>query len=356
MKSSPLPNPLLREFWRGLTTPDLGVLKMAAVILLSLFGILSGLAVNFRHQIEAGKVEWRTMNHDFGRSSVLAMKGAARETDPSGNNLIFVGPSSLRCWLPHPDETSALATSASGEKVRVLSMCGGGQSYAVTAALVDRFGSDFNGWFVIAAGRQTIGQKFTDKGMAARERQPRMIGFYSDLLTQTSGLLGIPTDTITGWELWDHRDFHHRYEFGFKLRASKKKKPYKPFLEPTKVPVEAWGSAINRLDTDSLQRHLTVLEFVVRNVRAHGRARVALVETPWVDTYTPAMQTPEWRRDEDVYQQKMREWSQRNDVPWITSPATFEMSASDFSDPKHVGSAGHRKRFLEAVVHELIPH
>lgn len=59
MKFTPLANPLFREFWLGLTTPDLGVLKMAAVILLSLLGILSGLAVNFRHQIEAGKVEWQ---------------------------------------------------------------------------------------------------------------------------------------------------------------------------------------------------------------------------------------------------------------------------------------------------------
>jgi hypothetical protein len=356
MKFTPLANPLFREFWLGLTTPDLGVLKMAAVILLSLLGILSGLAVNFRHQIEAGKVEWRTISQDFGRSSVLAMRGAARETDPSAKNLVFVGPSSLRCWLPHPDETSALASSAAGGKVRVLAMCGNRQSYAVTSALIDRFGADFDGWFVIGVGRQSIGRKLTGEDGELRQKQSRGLGFHSEVLTQASALLGLPQERTTGWELWDHRDFHHRYELGFKTLPFKKPKPYKPYLPPTKIPFEDWDRSLYPLDADSLERHLVVLEQMVRNVRTQGRARVALVEMPWVDTYIPAMQTPEWRRDEDVYQQKMREWSRRNDVPWITSPASFEMSASDFSDPKHVGSAGHRKRFLEAVVHELIPH
>jgi hypothetical protein len=354
MKFTPLANPLLREFWLGLTTPDFGVLKMAAVILLSLLGILSGLAVNFRHQIEAGKVEWRTIRQDFGRSSVLAMRGAARETDPSAKNLVFVGPSSLRCWLPHPDETSALASSAAGGKVRVLAMCGGRQSYAVTAAFVDRFGADFDGWFVIGVGRQAIARKLTDDDVKARQQQSRALGFYSEVLTQTSGLLGFPQERTTGWELWDHRDFHYRYELGYKtLPFRKKQRPYKPYLDPTNVPFEAWGATINPLDDDSLRRHLAVLEQVAGNVRAHGRARVALVETPWVDSYTPAMQTAEWRRDEDAYQQIMREWARQNDVPWITCPASFAASASDFADPKHVGSPALRQKFLETVVREL---
>jgi hypothetical protein len=337
-----------------LTTPDFWAVKVAAIILLAGFGILSAMAVNFRHRIEAGGVDWRSIYKDYGRNSVMAMAGAAQETDISAKNFVFVGPSSLRCWLPHPDEASALATSSSGKKVRVLSMCGGSQSYAVTAALVDRFGADFNGWFVIGVGRQTIGRKFTETELKTRRQQPRTLGFYSDALTPASEILGLPTDPITGLELWDHLDFHYRYKLGFKLRASKKRKPYEPFLEPTKVPVETWGSEINRLDADSLQRHLTVLELVVQSVRVHGCARVALVETPWVDTYTPAMQTAEWKRDEDAYQQMMQAWARRHDVPWLNNPASFKASTADFADAKHVGTPALRRQFLESVVRTLL--
>ncbi len=355
MKFPPhISNPSIREFWQGLTTPDFRAVKIAAALLLITLGVLSALAVHFRHRIEAGKVDWRTIPRDLGRPSLIAMRGASRETDPLAKNLVFVGPSSLRCWLPHPDETSTLASSMSGKNVRVLSMCSGGQSYALTAALVDRFGADFDGWFVIGVGRQAIARKLTDSELRARQQQSLMIGFYSDVLIESSGILGIPQDRVIGWELWDHRGFHQRFKLGLKLRSSKKGKVYQPYNRPTTVPVEAWGSAINALDTDALQRHLIVLEQLVRNVRAHGRARVALVEMPWVDTYTPAMQTPEWKRDEDAYRQTMREWARRHDVPWIDDPTSFKASTADFDDAKHVGSPALRRQFLESVVRELV--
>jgi hypothetical protein len=349
----PLSNPSLREFWHGLTTPDLRVVKMAAAIILVVLGVLSAMAINFRHRIEAGKVDWRLMRNDFGRASVLAMTGATRQTDPSAKNLVFVGPSSLRCWLPHPDEASELASLAAGGKVRVLSMCSGRQSYAVTAALVDRFGANFDGWFVIGVGRQLIGRKLTDEDVKARQQQSLVLGFYSDVLTQASGVLGFPQNPTTGWELWDHRDFHHRHELGLKLLPFRKRKIYQPYVERANVPVETWGSAINALDADSLQRHLMVLEQLARDVRNHGRARVALVETPWVDAYTPTLQTPEWKRDEEAYQQTMREWARKNNVPWIDHPASFAASTAYFVDPKHVGIPALRRQFLDAVVHAL---
>ncbi|HEY8961528.1 MAG TPA: hypothetical protein VIM57_04920, partial [Luteolibacter sp.] len=309
----PLSHPFFREFWHGLTTPDFGVLKMAAIILLTTLGILTAMAVNFRHRIEAGTVDWRRMRDEFGRSSVLAMTGAARATDPSGKNLVFVGPSSLRCWLPGPNEADEVASSAAGGNTRVLAMCANRQSYAVTAAFIDRFGADFDGWFVIGVGRQSIARTFNSEDTMLRRQQTQMLAFSSDVLTRTSSMLGTPQQPITGWELWDHRGFHRRYELGLKLLPFRTRRPYLPHLQPTKVPFERWSSAISSLDEESLQRHLRVLEEIARSVRAHGRARVALVETPWVDHYTPSMQTPEWRRDEDLYQRRMREWSQEQD-------------------------------------------
>jgi len=354
MKSPPAPNSLLREFWRGLTTPDVGVLKMAAVIFLILLGALSVAAVNFRKQVEAGKVDWRVITNDFCRSSMIAVNGAARETDPSAMNLIFVGPSALRCWLPPPEEVDALASSAAGSAVRLRVMSGNRQGYAITSALIDRFGADFDGWFVIGVGRQAIGRELTMEDLEYRRRQPRILCFDSEVLRSNSAYLGYPMERATGWELWDNRAFHYQTKLGLDL-PFKKKKSYHPYMPATSVSSSAGTESIRPLDASSLERHLTVLEQMMRKVREQGRARVALVETPWIDTFTPAMQTPEWQRDEAAYQQTMREWSRRNDVPWITLPASFEMSASDFFDPRHVGSVRPRERFLEAVVRELVP-
>jgi hypothetical protein len=349
---SPLSNPLFREFWRGLTTPDFGVLKMAAVIFLVLLGALSVAAVNFRKQVEAGNVDWRVMTNDFCRSSVIAVNGAARETDPSALNLIFVGPSALRCWLPPSEEADALASSVAGSTVRLRVMSGNRQGYAITAALVDRFGADFNGWFVIGVGRQAIGCELTTEDLEYRRRQPRILCFDSEVLRSHAAYLGYPMDRATGWELWDHRAFHYQTKLG--LDRPFKRKPYHPYMPATSISSDAWRESIRPLDASSLERHLTVLEQTVRNVREQGRARVALVETPWVDTFAPAMRTPEWRRDEDAYQQTMREWSQRNNVPWITAASRFEASVADFADVRHVGSPELRRKFLEAVVRELV--
>jgi hypothetical protein len=352
MKSPLLANPLLREFWRGLTTPDLGVLKMATVIFLVLLGALSAAAVNFRRQLETGKVDWRVMTNDFCRSSVIAVNGAARETDPSALNLVFVGPSSLRCWLPLSEEADALASSTAGTPAQVRVMSGNRQGYAITSALVDRFGADFNGWFVIGVGRQAIGRELTTEDLEYRRRQRRILCFDSEVLRSNSACLGYPTERPTGWELWDNRAFHHQTKLGLNL-PFKKKKPYHPYMPATSISSSAWTESIRPLDASSLKRHLTVLEQMMRKVREQGRARVALVETPWIDTFVPAMRTPGWQQDEAAYQQTMWEWSQRNNVPWITAATGFEASVADFADVRHIGSPELRRKFLEAVIREL---
>lgn len=342
----------LREFWHGLTTPDLGVLKMAAVFFVILLGALSAAAVNFRKQVEAGKVDWRLMTNDFCRSSVIAVNGAARETDPSALNLVFVGPSALRCWLPSAEEADAWASAAAGSPVRLRVMSGNRQGYAITSALVDRFGADFNGWFVIGVGRQAIGRQLTAEDLEYRRRQPRILCFESEVLRSNSAYLGYPMEWTTGWELWDNRAFHYQTKLGWDPLL-KRKSSYQPYLPATSIPADGWTAGIRPLDAKSLERHLTVLEEMIRKVREQGRARVALVETPWADTFSPTMRTSEWQRDEDAYQRTMREWSQRNHVPWISAATRFEASVADFADVRHVGSPELRRKFLEAVVQEL---
>jgi len=347
-------NTCLREFWRGLTTPDFGVVKMAAVILLGLLGVVSAMAVNFRQRIEAGEVNWREMPNDFCRASVIAASGAARQTDPSATNFILVGPSALRCWLPLPEEAEALASSAVGSPARVKILCGDRQSYAYTSALIDRFGADFDGWFVIGVARQTIGRLRDDNLMFYR-RQSRALCFDSEVLRKNAAFLGYPQERPTGWELWDHRAFYQQSRLGLHLPFLKRK-PYRAYLPPSPIPEDPAIAGISALNPTVLEKNLITLKQVADHVRASGRARVALVETPWVDTFVDSMQTPAWRKDESAYHQAMREWSQRNNIPWIMAPASFDLGVSDFADFAHIGAPEPRRKFLEAVVRELASH
>jgi hypothetical protein len=343
-----------REFWHGLTTPDVRVVKMAAVMLLLLVAGLTIRAARFRREIEAGEVDWRTMPNDFCRSSVMAASGAAKQTDPSATNLIFVGPSALRCWLPLPEEAEALASASAGTPIRVKIMCADRQSYACTSALIDRFGADFHGWFVIGVARQTIG-RLRDDNLVFYRRQSRALCFDSEVLRKNATFLGYPPERATGWALWDHRAFYQQSRLGLHLPFLKRK-PYRAYFPPSPIPSDPVAAGISPLNPPVLEKNLIVLKQVLDQVRATGRARVALVETPWVDTFHPVMQTAEWRREETVYQHTMREWTKRHDVPWITAATGFDLEASDFADAAHIGAPESRRQFLECVVQELVNH
>jgi len=349
----PAAKTFFHDFWRGLTTPDLKALKIALVILLGLLGLVSELAHNFRHRVEDGEVSWSSVTHDSCRASILAMRGAQLETDPSFKTLVFAGPSALRCWLPHPDDADRLASSATGAPVRVLSMCSNRQSYAFTAALLDRFGADFDGWFVLGVSRQTIGRAAAEEETDYHRRESRILGFDSKVLRLESAWLGCPQEPPIGWEAWDRRAFYHQCQLGFWLPESHHP-AYDPYMPRTFIPMDAVRAGIAPLSGEDLQRHLGVLARAAARIRGRGHARLALVETPWVDTFTPAMQTPEWMKDEAAYQQTMAAWSREHDVPWLTMPAGFEASAADFADPRHIATPTLRIQFLESVTRDLL--
>jgi hypothetical protein len=356
MPTSPLSPPtLLRDFWRGLTTPDAAVPRIAAVLVLAALAGLSVAAENFRRRIESGAVAPQSMRDDLCRASVVAMRGAAREADPTAPNFVFVGPSAMRCWLPPDDEVDEVATDAAGRPVRVILMCSPLQGWASSAALIDRFGADFDGWFVVGVTRQLIACGRSDAIAARRRRETQELGFDSDVQRAASAILGDEQHPETGWELWDRRRFYYRalvrptFSPLWGLRRLRKGKP------PAGGRFEPEMDAIGPLDLERLDRHLAVMQEVVQRVRGHGRARIALVETPWEEHLLSSLQSPEWLRDEVAYRRRMREWSEKNDVPWITAAADFQATSADFGDSRHVGSLRLRCQFLEAVVHELSP-
>lgn len=342
---------LLHDFWRGLTTPDAAVPRIAAVLLVASMAGLSIAAEGFRRRIESGDVAPQSMRDDSCRASVVAMRNAAREADPATPTFVFVGPSALRDWLPREREADEAASAAAGRHVRVLRMCGPRQSCASSAALIERFGADFDGWFVVGVTRQSIGRRPSDDDLPLLQRDSQVLGFDSEVLRRDSAFLGYPQEPPTGWELWDHRRFYHHALLKPALVI-----PWKsPRLQAGQrsgrpEPADAGDRPDGPLDPESLDRHLAVLLGVATRVRDGGRARMALVETPWQEHF---VSSPEWLRNEAAYLRRMREWSETNDVPWITAAADFEATPDDFKDSRHVGSPRLRRQFVEAVVREL---
>ncbi|MFD0895185.1 hypothetical protein KBB96_00490 [Luteolibacter ambystomatis] len=349
----PTANSFIRDFWRGLTTPCPGVLKLAALFLLLLLGAVALKARHFRQQVEAGAVPWQSFEDDFSRSSIMAVRGASRETDASAKTLVFVGPSSLRCWLPHPDDTAGIASSAAGTPVKVLSMCANKQSYSFTSALIDRFGSDFDGWFVIGVGMHLIGREYVQEDHDFHRRESRVLGFSSGILRKGSGWMGDPQERETGLEAWDRRAFFYQCKLGMERPASGKA-PYFPYLPARPIPSDPVAADMPSFSGNMLNLHLVLLQETAERIHKAGRAKLALVETPWVDSFTPSMQTAQWRMDEATYQSKMAAWSEANGVTWISTPNHLQATAADFSDTRHLGSADLRRHFLETVTRELL--
>ncbi|MFM8707109.1 MAG: hypothetical protein ACKOHK_03210, partial [Planctomycetia bacterium] len=332
-----------------------------AALLLVAVGGLSVAAERFHRRIEAGAVDWRTIPHHASRASVLAMQGAARATDSSVDTFVFVGASTMRSWLPTDEEADAVGSAAAGRPVRLLAMCGDLQTYATSAALIDRFGADFPGWFVISVSRQLIdGRRGRAAGMR-RRRASQELGFHSEVQRRVSTLLGHPQESASGWEVWDRRRFYYRAlvkpALGLPWTMPWERNEKSPPTAGRGAPaVGSVGVRASPPDPELLDRHLDVLREVATSLRGRGGARLALVETPWENDLVPGLRSPEQATHEDVYRRRLQAWAEDNDIPWITTPTTFAATSADFDDARHVGSPALRRRFVEVVVRELSAH
>lgn len=346
-----------REFWRGLTTPRFGVVLaalgwlMLALVLGEVLARKSWLAARASPAVPAH------IRDHFARASVLALQGARRQAPGPEPTLLFVGPSALRLWLPDEAESADVLAKAERGPVRVITMCGNAQSYALTAALIERFGTDFDGWIVIGVDRQMIGRSLNPGEAWLREVQSQRLGFESALFRTESEFLGVSQPKATGFALRDRRSFNRAMGFGraslaIYLRGETSYLPHD--IVPGPYDPARAAKSLSPLSVDGLDRHLAVLERLVARVRAAGRAKVALVETPWIDDFAPELKTPEWEAEEAAYAKKMHAWSQAHGVPWLTGAAAFALKPQDFVDTRHVGSAEARREFVLMVAKELL--
>lgn len=340
-----------REFWLGLTTPDVRVLRMAALLLVGALIVASFLAREER--VEKGvAADWLDpVWDDYARSSFYAMQGAGRQAAGPGPTVVFVGASALRFWLPPPEETNEILRSVLGDSARGLILCGNAQSYPLSAALIERFGWEFSGAVVVGVDRNMIGRELNQREREERRSQPRRIGFVSERLEREAVALGQPVDRGWGWIFWDRREFHFHSYLGFKswipagLRRS-----YRPHWESADpVKAEDARQEFGPLANKVLDRHLELLSRLAADARRADGARMVLVETPWLDQYEKTARLPGWARDEARYVARREAWSAENGVPWLDFAEDFSAASSDFVDPRHVGQPELRRRFVKEV-------
>lgn len=345
---SPSAFPLLREFWRGLTTPDIRVVAAAFALIAGIVG--ASLLVSSEALARGATESWMLgARMDIVRASALAMQGAKQQARGPEPALLFVGPSALSTWLPLGQEASRIASEAAGRPIRVLTMSGGGLSYAGAAALIDRFGADFDGWIIIGVARQSIGREFDASGQKLRATQSAYLGFDSAILRDEAAFLGHPQSPPRGLDALDHWGFRNRMFLLRNLRGD----GGLGHVEARTLDAGKHTGDFLPLATDTLEKHLVVLGRIVERVRASGRARIALVETPWWDSFDTASQTEAWRQDEKAYRLRMEAWAKAHGVVWLPGAETFGATAADFSDTRHIRSDALRERFLVMVVQEL---
>ena len=346
---------LCGDFWRGLTTPSPGTLLGALALLVLALAGGSFLAREDR-VVKGSAADWLDPVADpFARASVIAMQGAARHAPGPEPALVFVGASSLRFWLPHPDEAARVVGEALGGPRRVLTLCGNSQGLAASAALIERFGFDFDGWIVIGVDRQALGRSMPTRSGEARRNQARTLGFDSERFLAESVATGYPQRWQTGWSLWDHRAFHYQTLLGFRRwLPGGLATPYDPHATLYRVVnLEQGRKLFAPLDPDILEAHLGVLERIVADAWRAGRARVAVLEAPWLDRYEPALRVGDWMADEAAYRARRERWAKAQGVPWLDPSLDYPISLKEFFDVRHFGAEAFRRRFVADTARQL---
>ncbi len=287
---------------------------------------------------------------EWGYLNVIAIQGAERHAWGAGSTVVFVGPSMLRALLPSDESlSSALATALNGP-VRALPLAGEVMTYEEQAAIVDKFGSHFTGWFVVSVNRHAMA-----RNLQARDGYKRHSGssvrFSSAILIEERSLAGLPVPFTWGIPLLDYPNFYLTPLGGLKPELWRPVR-YQAVLPRVRtrsltadevlewLPVPVAGAA---------ERNFQLLGRIATRLRANGQARLVIVECPFADEVMPELQTTLWRAQKAEFLRQREAWTREQGVLWMDVTQEIKLQPEDFSDPTHIGSPNVRLRFAEAV-------
>jgi hypothetical protein len=348
-------SPLLNvawAFWQGFTRPHAGTALGA--LALTLIGWIFLAASSTEARVRAtNTARWlRNAHDDYGRLNAIVIQGAERHIQSPGPTAVFVGASMLQALLPSEHETAAILSKASGRTVQVLNLSAIALAYEEAAAVMDHFGGDFTGWYVVGVNRHSLSrdprQRHTMKESAAI-----VLGFDSAVLAAEEALAGLPPNARWGVPLLDHPNFYLRSIGGWKWAFSRppvySSQPYIRTQPLLVADVQAELPAHNPIE---MARRLGLLGRIAARLRPNS-ARLVIVECPYADEAMLELHTPIWRAERERFARQRDAWVQAHGVPWLDVTEEIHLRPEDFSDVLHIGSPAARLRFATAVAGRL---
>jgi len=265
---------------------------------------------------------------------------------------VLVGPSHLQALLPPGPALADAFSRGPGGPRRVIQLAAPALNHEEMAAVVQKFGGGFDGWFVLVVNRHTLARDLRTRDVV-KDQGAMSLGFSSDLLNEERRRAGLPVRANWGVPLLDYPGFYlaslggWRHALGqapvFGGGGEHSAVPLRPVLARQ---VEL---ALPAHLPEAEARNLGLLARVAGRLRAGGGARLAMVEVPFADEALPEIQTARWRQQRAEFVRRREAWSRENDVPWLDTTAELRLTAADFADPAHVSSPEARIRFADAV-------
>jgi hypothetical protein len=284
--------------------------------------------------------------------NAVTIQGAVQHAAKSGETVVLVGPSHLQALLPPGPALADAFSRSSGGPRRVIQLAAPALNHEEMAAVVEKFGGDFNGWFVLAVNRHTLARDLRARDVV-KDQGAMSLGFSSDLLDEERRRAGLPVRASWGIPLFNHPGFYLASLGGW--RHTLGRAPVFGVAEDTSaaplrlVTARQIELALPVHVPEAEARNFGLLGRVAERLRAGGGARLAVVEVPFADEALLEIQTSRWREQRAGFVRRREVWSRENNVPWLDATAELRLTAGDFADPAHVGSPPARIRFAEAV-------
>ena len=344
---------LVKAFWLGATQPNAGVALSAVV--LTLVGVLLFVGSSTEARVRrTDAASWlRRVDDAYGHLTSLSIQGAERHARGPGATIVFVGPSVLQSLLLLPAELDPVLTGAIGRPARGLDLTAGALSAMESAAVVDRFGTHFDGWLVLGVNRHTLARNLKRE----QDRKTKLgfwVTFDSAVLDDELSRAGLPAARVWGVPLLDHSGFYCGSLAGWRYFGRKAPVYVRPLVRSSGRVTPAKIRATNSIyEEAAFVANLGVLARIAERSRASGGARLVIVECPFADEVIAEVQTAAWRRERERFNQRRDAWVAEHGIPWIDVTSELGLKAEDFIDPQHVGSPEVRRRFLTVVARRL---
>lgn len=272
---------------------------------------------------------------------------------PPAQRLCLVGASDLREALIEPAELAALAEEKLGRTTEVVDLLMNMLLWEERAALLGRLGADFDGYIVLSVGPQQMSRN-TDS-LQRLALQPRL-GFQSDIFDDECRRAGIPRPRATRVYFLDNALFVLR-RAGRLLPGSEvpEQRQYHEFTvhgDHQAIPDPAYAR-LSCFDPSAFARTRGVATRLIRRLQDSGKARIVLLEVPWLDSVLESEKSQERSAQKAAYASAIRQLAQETGVRYLDLSADVGWSADDFADYRHIGRVEARRRFSTALLEAL---